>query len=156
MGSGTYNAVMLSRSLSIPRQGAAIKNLEHACSRWSVNTHSFAWAWGESGISLEDVVILTSLSLHGAGILDLANLSRVDQESVDQENVAELRRLGKLAQSGPRFTARTPRRMLRRSLSRAGSVSSLRTSNPRRRWSMGKLGTSSRVLTTNNGFTWPK
>ncbi|KAI8535892.1 hypothetical protein RHMOL_Rhmol10G0210100 [Rhododendron molle] len=78
MGSGTYNAVMLSQSLGIPWQGAAIKNLEHACSRWSVNTHTFAWAWGESGLSLEDMVILTRLSLCSASILDLVHLSRED------------------------------------------------------------------------------
>lgn len=29
MGNDTYDAVMLSRSLSIPQQGTAIKNLEH-------------------------------------------------------------------------------------------------------------------------------
>lgn len=92
---GTYDAVMLSRSLNIPRQGAAIKNLNHACSCWSVDTHSFAWAWGESGLSLEDIVILTRLSLCGVTLLDLNNLS-----PADQRNVVELRRLGKLAQSG--------------------------------------------------------
>ncbi|KAE9465168.1 hypothetical protein C3L33_02948, partial [Rhododendron williamsianum] len=55
--------------------------------------------------SSEDVVILTRLSLQGTSILDLANLSRKDQE-----NVAELRRLGKLAQSGPIFTAQGVRK----------------------------------------------
>lgn len=105
MGIGTYDAVLLLQYLSIPRQGAAIKNLEHACSHWSIDTHSFAWAWGESGLSLEDVVILTRLSLRGASIMDLANLSREDQE-----NVAELRRLGKLAQFGPIYTAQGVRK----------------------------------------------
>ncbi|KAE9446002.1 hypothetical protein C3L33_22095, partial [Rhododendron williamsianum] len=61
--------------------------------------HSFAWALGESGLSLEDVVILTRLFLRGVTLLDPNNLSLADQQ-----DIAELRRLGKLAQSGPRFT----------------------------------------------------
>ncbi|KAI8572930.1 hypothetical protein RHMOL_Rhmol01G0239200 [Rhododendron molle] len=44
--------------------------------------------------------ILTRLSLHGVSSLNLDNLS-----VVDQRDVTELRRLGKLAQWGPRFTA---------------------------------------------------
>lgn len=66
LGNGTYDAMMLSRCLSIPRHGATIANLGHACSHWSIDTHSFAWAWGESGHSLEDMVILAPLSLRGA------------------------------------------------------------------------------------------
>ncbi|KAE9444999.1 hypothetical protein C3L33_23103, partial [Rhododendron williamsianum] len=117
---------MLSRSLNIPRQGAAIKNLEHACSRWSIDTHSFAWAWGESSLSLEDVVILTRLSLRGASVFDPDKFSRADWE-----NIAELRRLGKLAQSGPQ------------------------TFNPRRRGFLGRLRTLSRVPIINSGSIWP-
>lgn len=60
--------------------------------RWSIDTHSFAWAWGESGLSLEDVVILTRLSLRGVSLFDLSKLSLADKQ-----DVAELRRLGKLA-----------------------------------------------------------
>ncbi|KAI8543018.1 hypothetical protein RHMOL_Rhmol08G0186300 [Rhododendron molle] len=100
MASGAYDAILLSRRLSIPRQGAAIKNLEFACSRWSVDTHSFAWAWGECGLSSEDAFILTRLPLRGANILDLAKLSREDRE-----NVEGLKRLHRLAQNGPIFTA---------------------------------------------------
>ncbi|KAE9465282.1 hypothetical protein C3L33_02812, partial [Rhododendron williamsianum] len=96
---------MLSRHLSIPRQGTAVENLEHACSRWSIDTHSFAWVWGKSELSMEDVVILTPLSLRGASILDLAHLSREDRE-----NARELRRLGKLAQFGPIFTTQGVRK----------------------------------------------
>ncbi|KAE9445895.1 hypothetical protein C3L33_22217, partial [Rhododendron williamsianum] len=96
---------MLSRTLHIPRSRAANKNLNHACSHWSIDTHSFAWAWGESGLSLEDVVILTRLSLRGVTLLDLNNLSLADQH-----DVAELRRLSKQAQSGPRFTAQGVRK----------------------------------------------
>ncbi|KAI8534883.1 hypothetical protein RHMOL_Rhmol10G0131500 [Rhododendron molle] len=63
------DVVMLSRNLNILRHGVALKNLEHAFSRSSIDTHSFAWAWGESGLSLEDVVILTCLSLHRLGVV---------------------------------------------------------------------------------------
>lgn len=55
---------------------------------------------GESGLSLEDMFILTRMSLCGASILDLANLSREDRE-----NVEGLKRLYRLAQNGPIFTA---------------------------------------------------
>ncbi|WP_215258547.1 hypothetical protein, partial [Escherichia coli] len=82
LASGALEAVQLSRRLSIPRQGAAIKNLEFACSRWSSDSHSFAWAWGESGLSLEDVFILTRLSLRGGNILDIAQLSQADRNDV--------------------------------------------------------------------------
>lgn len=74
-------------------------------SRWSIDTHSFIWAWGESGLSLEDVVILTCLSLREVSPLNLDGLS-----PTDQQDVAELRRLGKLAQFGPRFTAQGVRK----------------------------------------------
>lgn len=65
----------------------------------------FAWAWGESGLSLEDVVILIRLPLRGAALFDPDKFSRVDQE-----NIVELKRLRKLAQSGPRFTAQGVRK----------------------------------------------
>ncbi|XP_058191445.1 uncharacterized protein LOC131308524 [Rhododendron vialii] len=105
MANGTYDVVMLSRSLNIPRQGAAIRNLNHECSRWSIDTHSFAWAWGESGFSLEDVVILTRLPLCGTALLDPTNLS-----TADQQDILELRQLGKKAQYGPIFTAQGVRK----------------------------------------------
>ncbi|KAE9462378.1 hypothetical protein C3L33_05714, partial [Rhododendron williamsianum] len=96
---------MLSRRLSIPRSGAAVRNLEFACSCWSTDTHSFAWAWGESGLSLEDTFILTRLSLRGANVLDLTKLSREDRDDVES-----LRKLHKLAQNGPIFIAQGVRK----------------------------------------------
>ncbi|KAE9445286.1 hypothetical protein C3L33_22816, partial [Rhododendron williamsianum] len=95
----------LSRRLSVPRQGAANKNLEFACSRWSIDTHSFAWAWGESRLSLEDVFILTRLSLCGGNIVDPAKLSLADREDVEA-----LKALHKQAQNGPIFTAQGVRK----------------------------------------------
>ncbi|KAE9455761.1 hypothetical protein C3L33_12337, partial [Rhododendron williamsianum] len=80
-------------------QGAAVRNLEFTCSRWNSDTHSFAWAWGESGLSLEDVHILTRLSLRGGNTLDFAKLSRADQDEV-----GALKAFHKHAQNGPIFT----------------------------------------------------
>ncbi|KAE9447462.1 hypothetical protein C3L33_20640, partial [Rhododendron williamsianum] len=94
-----------SRHLSIPRQGVANKNLEFAWSRWSTNTHSFAWAWGESGLSLEDVSILTRLSLRGGNIVDLAKFTREERDKVEA-----LRTFHKQAQNGPIFTAQGVRK----------------------------------------------
>ncbi|KAI8563880.1 hypothetical protein RHMOL_Rhmol03G0143700 [Rhododendron molle] len=82
----------MSRNLNIPRHGVGHKNLEHAFSHWSIDTHSFVWAWGESGLSLEDVAIPTCLSLHGVSPLDPDNLS-----SIDQRDVIELRRLEQIS-----------------------------------------------------------
>ncbi|KAE9444597.1 hypothetical protein C3L33_23505, partial [Rhododendron williamsianum] len=96
---------MLSRRLSIPRQGAANRNLEFTCSCWSTDTHSFAWSWGESGLSLEDVLILTHLSLHGGNIVDLAKLPREDRDDIET-----LRALHKQAQNGPIFTVQGVRK----------------------------------------------
>ncbi|KAE9444619.1 hypothetical protein C3L33_23483, partial [Rhododendron williamsianum] len=84
---------------------AANRNLEFACSRWSIDTHSFAWAWGESGLSLEDVSILTRLSLRGGNIVDLAKLSWEDRDDVEA-----LRALHKQAQNGPIFTVQGVRK----------------------------------------------
>ncbi|KAE9459110.1 hypothetical protein C3L33_08986, partial [Rhododendron williamsianum] len=85
--------------------GAAIRNLEFACSRWSTGTYSFAWSWGESGLSLEDAFILTRLSLRGANILDLAKLSREDRDDVES-----LIKLHKQARNRPIFTAQGVRK----------------------------------------------
>lgn len=100
LGSSTIDAVMLSRNLNILRHGVSLKNLEHVLSCWSIDIHSFVWAWGESGLSLEDVVILSCLSLCRVNPLNPDGLS-----SADQHHVAELRRLGKLAQFGLWFMA---------------------------------------------------
>lgn len=54
---------------------------------------------------MEDVVILTRLSLRGVSLFDLNKLSLADKQ-----DVAELRRLNKLAQSGPRFTTQGVRK----------------------------------------------
>ncbi|KAI8571890.1 hypothetical protein RHMOL_Rhmol01G0155300 [Rhododendron molle] len=78
MATSTLDAVQLSRHLTIPMLGAANRNLNFACSRWSIDTHSFTWAWGESDLSLEDVVILTRLPLRGIMLLDLNDLSDAD------------------------------------------------------------------------------
>lgn len=124
LATSTLDVMMLSWNLKIQRHGVAIKNMEHALSHWSIDTHSFAWGWGESGLSLEDVVILTRLSLRGVVPLDLDNLS-----TVNQQNAVELRRLAKLAQfdQGARKDAAAN---AKRPLGQARSASFSRTSNP--------------------------
>lgn len=39
--------------------------LEFLISRWSIETHTFVTSWGDFGLSLEDMPMLTSLSLFG-------------------------------------------------------------------------------------------
>lgn len=40
-----------------------LENMEFIMSRWSIESHAFIVAWGEFCLTLEDVVILTGLSI---------------------------------------------------------------------------------------------
>ncbi|KAF7134277.1 hypothetical protein RHSIM_Rhsim08G0137100 [Rhododendron simsii] len=68
-------AVIISRDLALSRNDRSNENLEMVVSRWSVDTHTFVWAWGESGPSLEDAFTLMRLHPRGRRLLDLDNLS---------------------------------------------------------------------------------
>ncbi|KAE9444658.1 hypothetical protein C3L33_23444, partial [Rhododendron williamsianum] len=67
-----------------------------AVSRWSVDTHTFEWAWGESGPTLEDTFALMRLHPRGLRLLDLDNLS--SDETFDMQALyaafAEAKRAG--------------------------------------------------------------
>lgn len=68
-------AILISRDLTLLRNDRSIENLEMAVSRWSIDTHTSVWAWGESGPSLENTFGLMRLHPHGRRLLDLDNLS---------------------------------------------------------------------------------
>ncbi|KAK9277971.1 hypothetical protein L1049_027528 [Liquidambar formosana] len=59
---GILKAVKLSAILDVKRDK---QSLEFLLSRWSAETHTFVTAWGEFGITLEDVVVLTWLTPFG-------------------------------------------------------------------------------------------
>lgn len=89
-------AVLISRDLTLPRNDRSNENLEMAVSRWSVDTHTFEWAWGESGPTLEDTFALMRLHPRSLRLLDLDNLS--SDETFDMQALcaafAEAKRAG--------------------------------------------------------------
>lgn len=54
----TLEVVSVCRDLSMPRNNRAIQDIGFAISCWSVDTHTFVGAWGESGPMLEDAFVL--------------------------------------------------------------------------------------------------
>ncbi|OMP03409.1 hypothetical protein COLO4_10437 [Corchorus olitorius] len=64
---GVLPSIILSRQAYYTKDNLAI---EHLVRQWHKDTHIFIFAFGEVGITLEDVIKLTFIPLHGANDLD--------------------------------------------------------------------------------------
>ncbi|KAG5528020.1 hypothetical protein RHGRI_028826 [Rhododendron griersonianum] len=73
--------IRLSIELSIRRNNA---NIELMVSRWSKDTHTFVFPWGDGGPTLQDTAVLMRLSTRGSVASDPSNLSSADARLVDR------------------------------------------------------------------------
>ncbi|KAF7152955.1 hypothetical protein RHSIM_Rhsim01G0118300 [Rhododendron simsii] len=73
--------VRLSTKLSIRKNNT---NLDLMISRWSKDTHTFVFPWGDGGPTLQDTAVLMRLSTRGSVALDPSNLSPVDAKLVER------------------------------------------------------------------------
>ncbi|KAG5531709.1 hypothetical protein RHGRI_026361 [Rhododendron griersonianum] len=53
-------------------------------SRWSKDTHTFVFPWGDGGPTLQDTTVLMRLSTRGSVAFDPSNLSSTDERLVDR------------------------------------------------------------------------
>ncbi|KAG5525346.1 hypothetical protein RHGRI_031876 [Rhododendron griersonianum] len=67
--------IRLSVELSIRRNNA---NVDLMVSRWSKDTHTFVFPWGDGGPTLQDTAVLMRLSTRGSVAFDPSNLSSAD------------------------------------------------------------------------------
>ncbi|KAG5561577.1 hypothetical protein RHGRI_004580 [Rhododendron griersonianum] len=72
--------IRLSVELSIRRNNA---NVDSMVSRWSKDTHTFVFPWGDGGPTLQDTAVLMRLSTRGSVAFDPSNLSSADARLVD-------------------------------------------------------------------------
>ncbi|OMO50226.1 hypothetical protein COLO4_38169 [Corchorus olitorius] len=78
---GVLPSIILSRHAYYTKDNLAMKHLVRL---WHKDTHTFIFAFGEVGITLEDVINLTLLPLHGANDLDvIRTLSMVENNKHD-------------------------------------------------------------------------
>lgn len=75
--------VVISRNLTIAHSEDAKHNLELLVSQWSLDSHTFSWAWGESGMSFEDVFVLLRLPVHGRRLFDPEALTSAEMQGVE-------------------------------------------------------------------------
>ncbi|KAG5540484.1 hypothetical protein RHGRI_020633 [Rhododendron griersonianum] len=73
--------IRLSVELSIRRNNA---NVDLMVSRWSKDTHTFVFPWGDGGPTLQDTAVLMRLSTRGSVAFDPSNLSSADASLVDR------------------------------------------------------------------------
>ncbi|KAG5531172.1 hypothetical protein RHGRI_025958 [Rhododendron griersonianum] len=73
--------IRLSVELSIRRNNA---NVDLMVSRWSKDTHTFVFPWGDGGPTLQDTAVLMRLSTRGSVAFDPSNLSSADARLVDR------------------------------------------------------------------------
>ncbi|KAF7146582.1 hypothetical protein RHSIM_Rhsim04G0055800 [Rhododendron simsii] len=73
--------VRLSTELSIRKNNT---NLDLMISRWSKDTHTFVFPWGDGGPTLQDTAVLMRLRTRGSVALDPSNLSPVDAKLVER------------------------------------------------------------------------
>ncbi|KAF7130558.1 hypothetical protein RHSIM_Rhsim10G0033900 [Rhododendron simsii] len=73
--------VRLSTELSIRKNNT---NLDLMISRWSKDTHTFVFPWGDGGPTLQDTAVLMRLSTRGSVALDPSNLSPADARLVER------------------------------------------------------------------------
>ncbi|KAE9447684.1 hypothetical protein C3L33_20418, partial [Rhododendron williamsianum] len=81
MASRALKPIRLSTELSIRKNNA---NIDLMVSRWSTDTHTFVFAWGDGGPMFQDTAILMRLSMRGSVAFDPSNLSPTDARLVDQ------------------------------------------------------------------------
>lgn len=72
--------VCLSAELSIRKNKT---NFDIVVSRWSKDTHTFVFPWGDGGPTLQDSVVLMQLSTKGTVAFDPSYLSPADARLVD-------------------------------------------------------------------------
>ncbi|KAF7151917.1 hypothetical protein RHSIM_Rhsim02G0094500 [Rhododendron simsii] len=73
--------VRLSTELSIRKNNT---NLDLMISRWSKDTHTFVFPWGDGGPTLQDTAVLMRLSTRGSVAIDPSNLSPADAKLVER------------------------------------------------------------------------
>ncbi|KAG5536632.1 hypothetical protein RHGRI_024155 [Rhododendron griersonianum] len=73
--------VRLSAKLSIRRNNI---NIDFMVSRWSKDTHTFVFPWGDCGPTLQDMAVMMRLSTRGSVAFDPSNLSLADARLVDR------------------------------------------------------------------------
>ncbi|KAG5552148.1 hypothetical protein RHGRI_010300 [Rhododendron griersonianum] len=73
--------VRLSTKLSIRRNN---NNIDFMVSRWSRDTHTFVFPWGDCGPTLQDTAVMMRLSTRGSVAFDPSNLSSADARLVDR------------------------------------------------------------------------
>ncbi|KAG5553173.1 hypothetical protein RHGRI_011143 [Rhododendron griersonianum] len=73
--------VRLSAKLSIRRNN---NNIDFMVSRWSRDTHTFVFPWGDCGPTLQDTAVMMRLSTRGSVAFDPSNLSSADARLVDR------------------------------------------------------------------------
>ncbi|KAG5557745.1 hypothetical protein RHGRI_007862 [Rhododendron griersonianum] len=73
--------VRLSAKLSIRRNN---NNIDFMVSRWSRDTHTFVFPWGDCGPTLQDTAMMMRLSTRGSVAFDPSNLSSADARLVDR------------------------------------------------------------------------
>lgn len=78
---GIMRSITQARRTTVERNS---KDLEFLLSRWSIETHSSVTSWGEFGPSLEDVMMLTSLSAFDN--VQVAHFKLSDKENKERHN----------------------------------------------------------------------
>ncbi|KAE9453015.1 hypothetical protein C3L33_15111, partial [Rhododendron williamsianum] len=73
--------VRLSTELSIRKNNT---NIDLMVSRWSKDTHTFVFPWGDGGPTLQDTAVLMRLSTRGSVAFDPSNLSSANARLVDR------------------------------------------------------------------------
>ncbi|KAF7151002.1 hypothetical protein RHSIM_Rhsim02G0154000 [Rhododendron simsii] len=73
--------IRLSVELSIHRNNT---NIDLMVSRWSKDTHTFVFPWGDGGPTLQDKAVLMRLSTRGSVALDPSSLSPTDERLVER------------------------------------------------------------------------
>ncbi|KAG5524063.1 hypothetical protein RHGRI_030905 [Rhododendron griersonianum] len=73
--------IRLSTELNISKNNA---NIDLMVSRWSTDTHTFVFPWGDGGPTLQDTAILMRLSTRGSAAFDPSSLSSADARLVDR------------------------------------------------------------------------
>ncbi|KAF7150326.1 hypothetical protein RHSIM_Rhsim02G0134500 [Rhododendron simsii] len=73
--------IRLSTELSIRKNNT---NIDLMVSRWSKDTHTFVFPWGDGGPTLQDTAVWMRLSTRGSVALDPSNLSPTDARLVER------------------------------------------------------------------------
>ncbi|OMO57350.1 hypothetical protein COLO4_35428 [Corchorus olitorius] len=71
-------SIILSRHAYYTKDNMAV---EHLVRRWNRDTHTFIFAFGEVGVTLEDVINLTLLPIHGDNDLDTLRVLSLEEKN---------------------------------------------------------------------------